>query len=395
MGLEHYVVEAVALEGRRPAEVARAHGISRSWIYELLKRFREGGYEALEPRSRRPHSCLHQVRPEVQDAILRLRQELTAAGHDAGARTIAHHLTPLVERVPSLATIWRVLSRQGLVAPQPRKRPKSSFHRFEAALPNQLWQVDITYWQLAGGRHAEILNLVDDHSRLLLASDAFATVKAADVVESFFSAGQAYGFPAALLSDNGAVFAGRPRRGKVLLESELERLGIACKHSLPNHPQTCGKVERLHQTLKRFLAQQAPARSLAQLQLQLDAFRTYYNQVRPHRAAAGQTPWAAFNARLKARPALPQAPVHFRVRRDRIDKEGRITLRYLSRLRHIAVGKAYKRQRVTILVADAEVRVLAEDGALLRSLTIDPSRDYQPLAAQNVHHVLRQASGMS
>ena len=123
MGLEHYVVEAVALEGRRPAEVARAHGISRSWIYELLKRFREGGYEALEPRSRRPHSCPHQVGPEVQDAILRLRQELTAAGHDAGARTLAHHLPLLVERVPSVATIWRILSRQGLVAPSPASAP--------------------------------------------------------------------------------------------------------------------------------------------------------------------------------------------------------------------------------------------------------------------------------
>ncbi|HEX6349683.1 MAG TPA: hypothetical protein VF160_09875 [Candidatus Dormibacteraeota bacterium] len=104
---------------------------------------------------------------------------------------------------------------------------------------------------------------------------------------------------------------------------------------------------------------------------------------------------AAFNARLKARPALPQPPVHFRVRRDRIDAEGRVTVRYLSRLRHVAVGKAFKRQRVTLLVADAEVRVLAEDGTLLRALTLDPTRNYQPLGAQNVHHVLRQASGMS
>ena len=234
MGLGRYVVEAVLLEGRSPTEIAGSHGISRSWIYELVRRFREGGYEALEPRSRRPHSCSHQVSADVQAAILGLRQELIAAGHDAGARTIAHHLQPLVEQVPSTATIWRILCRQGQITPQPRKRPKSSLHRFQAALPNELWQLDITYWQLTGGRHAEILNLIDDHSRLLLASDAFFTVKAADVVETFHLAGQSHGFPAALLSDNGAVFAGRPRRGKVLLESELQRLGIACKHSLPN-----------------------------------------------------------------------------------------------------------------------------------------------------------------
>ena len=395
MGLGRYVVEAVLLEGRSPTEIAGSHGISRSWIYELVRRFREGGYEALEPRSRRPHSCSHQVSADVQAAILGLRQELIAAGHDAGARTIAHHLQPLVEQVPSTATIWRILCRQGQITPQPRKRPKSSLHRFQAALPNELWQLDITYWQLTGGRHAEILNLIDDHSRLLLASDAFFTVKAADVVETFHLAGQSHGFPAALLSDNGAVFAGRPRRGKVLLESELQRLGIACKHSLPNHPQTCGKVERLHQTLKRFLDKQAPARSLAHLQLQLDAFRTYYNQVRPHRATGGQTPLAAFNARLTARPALAPPPVHFRVRRDRVDAEGRVTLRYLSRLRHIAVGKAYKRQRVTLLVADDDVRVVDKDGFLIRQLTLDPARNYQPLGTQNVHHVLRQASGMS
>jgi len=395
MGLGRYVVEAVLLEGRSPTEIAGSHGISRSWIYELVRRFREGGYEALEPRSRRPHSCSHQVSADVQAAILRLRQELIAAGHDAGARTIAHHLQPLVEQVPSTATIWRILCRQGQITPQPRKRPKSSLHRFQAALPNELWQLDITYWQLTGGRHAEILNLIDDHSRLLLASDAFFTVKAADVVETFHLAGQSHGFPAALLSDNGAVFAGRPRRGKVLLESELERLGIACKHSLPNHPQTCGKVERLHQTLKRFLDKQAPARSLAHLQLQLDAFRIYYNQVRPHRATGGQTPLAAFNARLKARPVLTPPPVHFRVRRDRVDAEGRVTLRYLSRLRHIAVGKAYKRQRVTLFVADDDVRVVDEDGFLIRQLTLDPARNYQPLGTQNVQDVLRQASGMS
>ncbi|HEX6349685.1 MAG TPA: helix-turn-helix domain-containing protein [Candidatus Dormibacteraeota bacterium] len=246
MGLARYVVGAVLLEGRSPTELARSHGISRSWIYELLHRFRDGGYEALEPRSRRPHGCSHQVSPEVQAIILGLRQELVAAGHDAGARTLAHHLQTRVAQVPSVTTIWRILCRSGLVVPQPRKRPKSSFHRFQAQLPNELWQLDITYWRLSGGRHVEVLNLVDDHSRLLLASEAFFTTKAADVVEAFLSAGETYGFPAALLTDNAAVFAGRSRRGKVLLESELDRLGIACKHSQPNHPQTCGKVCEHH-----------------------------------------------------------------------------------------------------------------------------------------------------
>src|SRR5205807_6971150 len=134
-----------------------------------------------------------------------------------------------------------------------------------------------------------------------------------------------------------------------------------------------------HQTLKKFLAKQAPPTSLALLQLQLDSFRSYYNQQRPHRALDGRTPLVAFHARLKAGPKTPTPATHFRVRHDRIDSCGRVTLRYLSRLRHIAVGRAYKQQRVTLLIADAEVRVLAEDASLIRDLTIDANRLYLPL----------------
>jgi transposase InsO family protein len=396
MSLGRYVVDAVLLEGRSPAELAKQHGISRSWIYQLLARFRQGGYQALEPRSRRPHSCAHQVDAETQTTILRLRQSLLDSGHDAGAQTIAHHLIPLVPKVPAVATIWRLLSRHGLVTPQPHKRPKSSFIRFQADLPNQLWQADLTLWHLADGTEVEILNLLDDHSRLVLASDTLARFKAADVLRSFLAAGEAHGLPESLLTDNGAVFTANSRRGKVVLESALERLGVQAKHSTPYHPQTCGKVERFHQTLKRFLAKQTPAASIAVLQAQLDTFRNYYNQQRPHRALDGRTPLVAFHARLKAGPTSPIPATHFRVRHDRIDSCGRVTLRYLSRLRHIAVGRTFKHQRVTLLVADAEVRVLAEDGTLIRELTLDPDRVYQPLGGPRVvHDVVRQVSTIS
>jgi transposase InsO family protein len=400
MGLGRYVVDAVVFEGRRPGELASAHGISRSWIYQLVARYRKAGYAALEPRSRRPRSCSHQVGPEVQAAIIRLRHELAEAGHDCGPHTIAHHLRPSVQQVPSVATIWRTLKRHGLITPQPHKRPRSSFIRFEAALPNELWQADSTHWHLAGGSDVEILNVLDDHSRLLVASDAFATVKAADVVQTFCTATEIHGFPAALLTDNAAVFSGESRKGKVLLESVLERLGIVGKHSTPYHPQTCGKVERFHQTLKKFLAKQAPATSITHLQLQLDAFRAYYNQQRPHRALHGQTPLCAFNARIRARPATPPTAPHFRVRQDKVDKSGRVTLRYLSRLHHIGVGRAHIGEPVRLLVANKQVRVIREDGRLIRELTLDPSRDYQPLGTapsrlKVVQHVVRQVSAMS
>ncbi|HET7421014.1 MAG TPA: IS481 family transposase [Candidatus Dormibacteraeota bacterium] len=328
MALGRYMVDAVVLEGRSPTELARTHGISRSWLNELVARFRAGGYPALEPRSRRPRTSPRQVGPEVEAAVLQLRHELSNAGHDAGAQTIAHYLAGRVDTMPSVATIWRILSRHGLIIPEPHKRPRSSFKRFEAELPNEMGQADATHWFLADGSEVEILNLIDDHSRLVLASVSFATIKAADVVQTFHQAALVYGFPVTWLSDNAAVFSGESRRGKVIIEAELERLGIRCVHSTPYHPQTCGKVERFHQTLKRFLTKQAVPQSVAHLQLQLDAFRSYYNQQRPHRAHAGKTPLFAFGARLKAKPHPADSVTHFRVRKDKVDRFGRVTLRY-------------------------------------------------------------------
>jgi transposase len=124
--LGRYVVDAVVLEHRSPTELAREHGISRRWIHKLVRRFHKGGYAALAPRSRRPHSCSHQTSPEVQAKVLRLRQELVAAGHDAGPESIAFQLKQEPERVPSVATVWRILKRNGLISPQPHKRPRAS-----------------------------------------------------------------------------------------------------------------------------------------------------------------------------------------------------------------------------------------------------------------------------
>jgi transposase InsO family protein len=374
-----YLVEAHVLEGRSVSELAAAHGVHRSWIYKLLARYRDGGLEALEPRSRRPRSCRHGTPPEVVEAIVELRTELRAQGHDAGAETIAYHLAQQTQEVPSRSTIWRILRREGLVVAQPQKRPRCSLIGFQAELPNEMWQADITHWELSGGEHAEILNMIDDHSRLFLASKAFSTVKARDVVDVFHEAAELHGLPACFLSDNGAVFSATPRKGKVLLQAELERLGIASKNSRPYHPQTCGKVERLHQTLKRYLDVQEPSTTLTGLQGQLGRFVHYYNNVRPHRALDGRTPLQAYSARLKARPAAVKPDTHFRVRNDTVDAHGKVSLRHMSRLHHIGLGRAHKGRQVKLLIADQSIRVITLDGELIRELTLDPSRDYQPL----------------
>ena len=396
MGMARYVVDAVLLEGRSAREVARAHGISKTWVYELISRYRAGGYEALEPRSRRPRSCKHETPPEVVQAIVALRRELSAQGHDAGAETIAYHLSQDIGDIPSLSTIWRILRREGLVVPQRQKRPRCSLIRFEAELPNECWQADVTTWQLASGEVAEIIDLIDDHSRLHLGCDAYGESKPPTSFPASTKRPSCMAFRRLFLSDNGAVFVGGYRSGKVALEYELERLGIAFKNSRPYHPQTCGKVERLHQTLKRYLAKQPPANTLAELQAQLDAFRHYYNHLRPHRALGRRTPLQAYSTRAKARPEGASARIYFRVRQDRVDKAGKVSLRYDSKLYKIGLGRAHRGRTIKLLIADREIRVIDANGELLRELTLDPSRTYQPLTPRSrVQDVPTQPSGIS
>jgi transposase InsO family protein len=309
MDLARYLVDAVVLEGRSCREVARAHGVSKSWVATLVTRFRDGGYEAIAPRSKAPKTVPHRTSAELEDRIVALRKHLGELGVDAGAETIAHHLSARHDRVPSVSTIWRVLRRRGFVTPQPHKRPRSSWTRFEATLPNECWQSDVTHWRLADGTEVEICNFVDDHSRLALASRVFQVTTAARALSAFREAGARWGLPAALLTDNGCVYTTWHRGGANVMQTELLQLGIEYRHSRPYHPQTCGKVERFHQTLKKYLAKQPRPASTRELQRQVDRFVAYYNEVRPHRARGRRTPRSAFEARDKARPHGPKIDV--------------------------------------------------------------------------------------
>jgi transposase InsO family protein len=382
MSLAELVIVSVKVEGRSKSEVARDYKISRYWVQQLVKRYEAEGEVAFQPKSRRPHTNPRAISLDLEDRIVRLRKDLTKKGLDAGAETIRTHLeTTGVDRLPSTSTIWRVLTRRGFVTPQPKKRPKGAGHRFCAEMPNERWQADTTHWQLADGTGVEILNIIDDHSRMNLLSKARTTTTGTDVLASFRVAFRRYGIPASVLTDNGAIFTGKPRRGgRVALEIELDLLGVRLHHSRPYHPQTCGKVERFHQTQKKWLAAQPPPASLVDLQRQLDRFRRYYNTVRPHRAVGRRTPQHAYLARPKAKPAKPSIPVHYRVRRDKTDTSGVFTLRYDSQLRHIGLGRENARKRILALVADRYIRAVdAETGELLRELVLDPTKDYQPL----------------
>jgi transposase InsO family protein len=380
LDVARFVVDAVVLEGRSYRDVASAHGVSKSWVAKLVARYRAGGYEALAPRSKAARTVANKSSTELEDRIVRLRKELTDQGFDAGAQTIHYHLGLSDPSPPSVSTIWRILKRRGFVEPQPHKRPRSSYIRFEASLPNETWQSDVTFFELKDGTKVEILNFLDDFSRLCVAAKALAVTSAPDVVETLYEAGSAWGLPASVLTDNGCIYTAAYRGGYSAMESELFHLGIEAKHSRPYHPQTCGKVERFHQTLKKFLRKQSRASSIDELQAQVDRFVAYYNEVRPHRAKGRRTPRSAFESRAKARPIKRKGSFtrELRVRHDRIDRDGAVTIRYKSKLHHIGMGRARKGTRIILLVAGRHIRIITTEGELLRDFELDPTRDYQP-----------------
>jgi transposase InsO family protein len=381
------VITAVVIAGRSQGEVAREYGVSQGWVSRLVARYRAEGEAAFEPRSRRPRTSPSAISPDTADLIIRLRKDLTGQGLDAGPHTIAWHLRHHHQVTVSSATVSRYLSRAGLVTPEPRKRPRSSYLRFEAEQPNECWQSDFTHYPLADGTGTEILTWLDDHSRLALSITAHRRVTGPVVLAEFRAAVAAYGAPASTLTDNGMVFTTRfsgGKGGRNGLENELRRLGITQKNGKPNHPQTQGKVERFQQTLKKWLrAQRRQPVTIAQLQQLLDAFADEYNHRRPHKSLAHRaTPATAYAARPKAAPGDRAGDTHDRVRADRISKAGTVTLRTGGRLHHIGIGRTYAGTSVLLLVQDLNIRILdAATGELLRDLTLDPARDYQPTGA--------------
>ncbi|MGY1836262.1 IS481 family transposase [Blastococcus sp. SYSU DS0510] len=385
MSKARLVITAIEVEGRSPAEVIAAYGVSRSWLYELLERYRAEGDAAFEPRSRRPHTSPRATPAATVERVLVLRKQLAESGLDAGADTIGWHLTQHHQTTLSRATIHRILSAQGAVTPDPAKRPKSSYIRFAAEQPNETWQSDFTHYRLTTGADTEIITWLDDHSRLALHVSAHARITGPIVLATFTNAAAQHGYPASTLTDNGMVYTTRfagGRGGRNHLETELRRLGITQKNSRPNHPTTCGKVERFQQTLKKWLrAQPAQPATTADLQALLDVFVAAYNSHRPHRSLPQRaTPATAYSTRPKAGPSADRnTDTHHRVRTDKIDQTGCVTLRLAGRLHHIGVGRTHARTHVLLLVQDLHVRVIdAATGELLRELTIDPTRDYQP-----------------
>ena len=391
MSKARLVITALFVDHQTPAEVAARYGVHRSWVYKLKARYEAEGETALEPRTRRPKTIPTATPPATVELVLRLRKQLTDAGLDAGADTIAwhlhhHHDSPLPgddqpDPGPRRHRDPRPVQAAEVVLHPVRGRAA------QRDLAVRLHPLPADPPRRPPGADSEIITWLDDHSRYALHVSAHARITAPIVLATFRQAGDLHGYPASTLTDNGMVYtvrlAGHGRQGgRTALEAELRRLGITQKNSRPGHPTTCGKAERFQQTMKKWLrAQPDQPTTIAELQTLLDRFREEYNQRRPHRSLEHRsTPATAYTARPKATPGSDQTTeTHDRVRRDKINKAGTVTLRVAGQLRHIGIGRTYAGTYVLLLVQDLDVRIVdAATGELLRELTIDPRRDYQP-----------------
>lgn len=358
-----------------------ALGISRQTFYKYLRRFRAEGVEGFYPRSRRPLVSPGRVSAVVEDAVVRGRKELDEAGWDAGAEQIGFWLAEpghwpddavrAGERVPSRATINRVLQRRGQVVRVPQRRPRRSTRRFEAGQPNSVWQLDGFSHRLGDGTGVVILQLSDDCSRLDLALRAVSSENAIDAWATVVWASSRYGLPARLLSDNGTAFSGARRGWVSALETNLRALGVIPITSSIAHPQTCGKNERAHATVQKWLRRQRAAATLAELQDQLDTYRERYNHRRRKTHLNGMTPAQRYALGPLDGPGTTPAAWPVTVTTKTVSASGCVGIdKHL-----LGVGRAHATKTVTAIRQHRHVAVF-DSNILLAEFTITGHRNY-------------------
>lgn len=381
VGPEFAALVARAARGEKvdvSAECARL-GVSRKTFYKYLKRFTAEGVDGFYPRSRRPLSSPTRVSGAVEDTLVRVRKELDDDGWDAGAEQIAFWIGdhrdqwPAGEPVPSRATINRILDRRGQIVRVPQRRPRSARRRFEAAHPNHMWQMDGFDYTLADGRVVCILQILDDCSRFDLALRAAKSENAVDVWAAVVWASSRYGLPARFLSDNGGAFSGARRGWVTALEANLRTLGVAPCTSAVAHPQTCGKDERAHGTVLKWLRKRPPAESLEDLQALLDRYREHYNHRRRKTHLGGMTPAERHDLGPKDGPGTGPHPWPVRIRTAIVSSSGCIGIdKHL-----LGVGRRHAGTTVTYVRQHRQIAVFANN-QLIAEFTLNGRRRYQP-----------------
>ena len=373
MSVRRLIVEVDVTE-LNVTQFCEEHRISTWMFYDLRKRYREEGEAALEPRSRAPKTVANRTPGWIEDLVVDLRKELTDGGWDAGAATIWVHLKDRLSveagpvTVPSEATIWRILTRRGFVTPAPNKAPKHAYRTFSAERGNECWQLDDFEWALADGAMVKVIALIDDCTRFCPGLKAVPVVNSDTAFGAFADAASRWGWPQRFLSDNAPAY-------KHSLADAVGVLGVDHRHGRSNHPQTQGKVERLHQTIEKWLNVQPRAGNLNELQTQLDTFTHTYNNQRPHRSLNRRTPASVYAATPKTGPA--DRPLATPTSIYRVTVTGGAC--HINRRRYIiTVGAAHDGQQATVIITGVTCHIFIA-GKLVRNLTLDPTRRYQPL----------------
>jgi putative transposase len=365
----------------------REHGVCTRTFYRHRARVAaEGGWHE---RSRRPGTSPAQAGPELTAWICKLRADL---GVDNGADFIRvalvsiHAKTGPSWRVPARSTINRVLRRHNLSALNPAKRPRSSWRRFSFAQPRDCYQIDATEVTLAGGGKAVIFDVLDDCTRQLVACHAAPRETAAAAVAAITKAVNAYGAPAIVLADNGTAFTHRlihPDGAPSRFTRAVTGWGTRLIHSSPYHPQTCGKVERHHQTLKKWLHTQPPPATLHALQRLLDTYREHYNTHRPHSALpARSTPQQAWRqAPTLGGPSHLPIQTDASVHRCAVNNFGTINIGK----HRVGVGCAYHGLTLTAIRDSDHATVYHPDGHPIGHAHLQPDKRYVALTHLQDH----------
>jgi hypothetical protein len=373
MSVRAAIAAAVQTPGGSVTEFCAAAGISRQTYYRLGERFLQEGAQGLIPRSRRPGTSPNRTPADVEDDVVLARKQLAEQGWDNGAWSIQQRLSRLGKQAPSVATINRILTRRGLVVPQPRKRPLGPTVRFEYSERNACWQMDGTEWVLADGARATAISVLDDHTRRVL-HHAAASENGDDVWIAFCKALNGFGLPVRVLTDNGVAFNASRRGWVVDLTANLRALGVQPISSSNGHPQTCGKDERNHSTLKRWLRARPLARDLEEFQAQLDQYDREFNN-RPHQGLGGATPnerWA--RARDPERPTPATAAPELTIETVTVSARGTV---FAGKDAIVQIGTPYSGETVTVIRRGPQVTIM-RGKTLITALAIDPTRCYQP-----------------
>jgi transposase InsO family protein len=363
-----------------------ANNVSRSTAYRHKKRIEELG--RWEPLSTRPKSRPdHQTPPEVEAEILQLRRELQEQpGQDCGADNVRYYLQQIAElddwaargwRVPSRATIHKIMKRQGLVRPQPRKRPKSSYRRFAYAQPRDCYQIDATEIILAHRHKAVVFEVLDDCTRLLVATLAWEVEDAAGAITAITRAFHEFGVPALVLADNGSAFTCRTRSASVSRFTRvMTAAGARLIHSSPYHPQTCGKIERHHRTFKAWLADQPAPANITELQAACDRYQHWYNIRRRHSAWNKPPQQAWDDAPTRGGPGHLPVQQNAQVKILTVFSNGDI---HLTGRTFVSIGRAHAAKKVTVLFDGDHVTIYSPTGSPLGHLHIDWTQTRQQL----------------